>query len=91
LLKWVNWLLVDFDEKKKELIKQGVSPIYEADLEALMKKNYTACRLYYTTDYKSAYKEADDIFIGVELQRIIRILAKILQPMMEKTCIKLMI
>lgn len=56
---------VDIDENKVNLMKEGVSPIYEADLEGLMQKNYAEGRLSYTTDYKSAYKEADAIFIGV--------------------------
>ncbi|OME65265.1 UDP-glucose 6-dehydrogenase [Paenibacillus odorifer] len=56
---------VDIDENKVELMRSGVSPIYEADLEELMQKNYAAGRLEYTTDYKKAYKEADAIFIGV--------------------------
>ncbi len=56
---------VDIDESKVELMKSGVSPIYEADLESLMKKNYASGRLNYTTDYKAAYKDADAIFIGV--------------------------
>lgn len=56
---------VDVDEDKVELMKSGVSPIYEEDLEELMKKNYVVGRLQYTTDFKSAYKDADAIFIGV--------------------------
>ncbi|MBG9909772.1 UDP-glucose dehydrogenase family protein [Bacillus paranthracis] len=56
---------VDIDAEKVELMKSGVSPIYEADLEGLMQKNYAARRINYTTDYKSAYKDADAIFIGV--------------------------
>jgi UDPglucose 6-dehydrogenase len=56
---------VDIDEKKVELMESGVSPIYEADLEGLMQKNHVAGRLHYTTDYKTAYREADAIFIGV--------------------------
>lgn len=56
---------VDIDENKVNLMKSGVSPIYEADLEKLMQKNYEAGRIDYTTDYKSAYKDADAIFIGV--------------------------
>ena len=56
---------VDIDEKKVELMKSGVSPIYEAGLEEIMQKNYAAGRIDYTTDYKSAYKDADAIFIGV--------------------------
>ena len=56
---------VDIDENKVETMKKGISPIYEADLEDLMQKNYAAGRIDYTTDYKSAYKDADAIFIGV--------------------------
>ena len=56
---------VDVDVEKVKLMKSGVSPIYEQDLEELMRKNYEAGRLDYTTDYKSAYKDADAIFIGV--------------------------
>jgi UDPglucose 6-dehydrogenase len=56
---------VDIDEKKVKLMKDGISPIYEVDLEGLMQKNYSAGRLDYTTDYRSAYKDADAIFIGV--------------------------
>lgn len=60
-----NVTCVDIDEKKVKLMESGVSPIYEADLEGLMKKNYSEERLHYSTDYKSAYKDADAIFIGV--------------------------
>ena len=56
---------VDVDAAKVELMKSGVSPIYEADLEGLMRKNYAAGRLEYTTDFASAYRDAEAIFIGV--------------------------
>ena len=56
---------VDTDEKKIKLMESGVSPIYENELEGLMKKNYAEGRLHYTTDYKSAYAHVDVIFIGV--------------------------
>lgn len=56
---------VDIDEQKINILKQGISPIYEKGLEDLMRSNNTACRLNYTTDYRMAYKEADAIFIGV--------------------------
>jgi UDPglucose 6-dehydrogenase len=56
---------VDIDENKVNLMKSGVSPIYENGLEELMQNNYTTGRIDYTTDYKSAYKDADAIFIGV--------------------------
>ena len=60
-----NVTCVDIDKKKVELMKSGVSPIYEADLEGLMQKNYSEGRLHYTTDYNAAYRDADAIFIGV--------------------------
>jgi len=56
---------VDIDEKKVELMRQGISPIYEQDLDELMQKNNAAGRLHYTVDYKEAYKDVDAIFIGV--------------------------
>lgn len=56
---------VDIDEKKVKLMESGISPIYEADLEGVMQKNCAEGKLHYTTDYKTAYKEADAIFIGV--------------------------
>ena len=54
---------VDVDQKKIDIMRQGISPIYEPGLEELMKKNMK--RLTFTTDYASAYKDADVIFIGV--------------------------
>jgi UDPglucose 6-dehydrogenase len=56
---------VDIDENKVNLMKSGISPIYEKGLEELMQKNYKAGRIEYTTNHKSAYKDADAIFIGV--------------------------
>ncbi len=56
---------IDVDEKKVEIMKSGISPIYEEGLEELMKKNYKEGRLDFTTDYKSTYKDAEAIFIGV--------------------------
>ena len=58
-------ICVDVDEEKVKLMEKGISPIYEQDLEMLMKKNYKEGRIHYTTNYKDAYKEADAIFIGV--------------------------
>lgn len=56
---------VDIDEHKVKMMESGISPIYEQDLEELMRKNCAAGRLHYTTNYQSAYKDADAIFIGV--------------------------
>ncbi|MCD8127633.1 MAG: UDP-glucose/GDP-mannose dehydrogenase family protein [Clostridiales bacterium] len=54
---------VDVDEKKVETMRQGVSPIYEPGLEELMAANME--RLTFTTDYASAYRDAEVIYIGV--------------------------
>ncbi len=58
-----NVTCVDVDKEKVEKMKNGISPIYEQDLEELMFKNKD--RLDYTLDYKNAYKDADVIIIGV--------------------------
>ncbi|WP_042271334.1 UDP-glucose dehydrogenase family protein [[Clostridium] dakarense] len=60
-----NVVCVDIDERKIERMKSGISPIYEDGLEELMIKNYELDRIDYTTDYKSAYKDADVIMIAV--------------------------
>ena len=54
---------VDVDEQKVEVMKQGISPIYEPGLSELMKESME--HLTFTTDYASAYKDAEVIFIGV--------------------------
>ena len=56
---------VDIDEKKIELMRQGVSPIYEEGLQELMQKNNAAGTLHFTTNHVEAYRDADVIFIGV--------------------------
>lgn len=58
-----NVTCVDVDKEKINKMKKGISPIYEQDLEKLMKEN--SDRLNYTLDYKSAYRDADVIIIGV--------------------------
>ena len=58
-----NVTCVDVDKEKIDKMKKGISPIYEQYLEKLMKENKD--RLDYTLDYKSAYKDADVIIIGV--------------------------
>lgn len=55
----------DVDEQKVQKMKQGISPIYEPGLEELMKKNMEAQRLFFTTDEKQAYAQADVIYIAV--------------------------
>ena len=54
---------VDVVKEKIDLMRSGISPIYEPGLSELMTKN--GVLLTYTTDYKEAYKDADVIFIAV--------------------------
>ncbi|TSB48533.1 UDP-glucose dehydrogenase family protein [Alkalicoccobacillus porphyridii] len=56
---------VDVDEEKVALLKDGVSPIYEPELSELMKKNYEAGRLSFTTSHRIAFAGADAIYIAV--------------------------
>ncbi len=54
---------VDIDDNKINTLKKGKSLIHEQDLVELMERN--AERLNYTTDYQSAYKDSEIIFVGV--------------------------
>ncbi|GAB6168203.1 hypothetical protein JCM1393_06630 [Clostridium carnis] len=56
---------IDIDKSKVEIMKKGISPIYEPGLNELIKKNFDAGKLNFTTDYKNAYKNANVVFIGV--------------------------
>ena len=60
-----NVTCVDIDERKVEMMKAGISPIYEPGLDELLKRNHDEGRLNFTTDYVNAYKDADIVFIGV--------------------------
>ena len=56
---------VDNDISKINKLNSGISPIYEPGLDELIKKNYLAKRLTFTTDLKKAVNLSDIIFICV--------------------------
>jgi UDPglucose 6-dehydrogenase len=56
---------VDKDESKINKLNSGISPIYEPGLDELIKKNYKAKRLTFTTNLKKAITASDIIFICV--------------------------
>ena len=56
---------VDKDKKKIDLLNNGIIPIYEPGLEEILKRNYKANRLIFTTDFKKAVSNSDVIFICV--------------------------
>ena len=56
---------VDKDKKKIETLNKGKVPIYEPGLEEILKRNYKAKRLFFTSDLNEAVKKSDIIFICV--------------------------
>lgn len=60
-----NVICVDIDEKKVAMMKKGIVPIYEPNLEELFHKNIKAKRLHFTTDLKSATDKSDIIFLAL--------------------------
>ncbi|KXG08424.1 UDP-glucose 6-dehydrogenase YwqF [Anoxybacillus sp. P3H1B] len=60
-----NVICYDIDEPKVQMMKQGISPIYEPGLDELMRKNMEQGRLFFTADEQVAYGQADIIYIAV--------------------------
>ena len=60
-----NVVCVDKDEKKIDMLENGVMPIYEPGLDDLVENNVKAGRLTFTTDLASAVKDAYAVFIAV--------------------------
>lgn len=58
-------LCVDSDPGKVEMLQQGMAPIYEPDLEDMIRRNASAGRLSFTTDISRAVAECEIIFIAV--------------------------
>lgn len=56
---------VDVDAKKVERLNQGEIPIYEPGLETLVRENYAAGRLEFTTDAEAGVKHSQVQFIAV--------------------------
>jgi UDPglucose 6-dehydrogenase len=56
---------VDVDQEKIERLKEGIIPIFEPGLEALVKQNHKAGRLNFTTDLGEVAQKVDAIFIAV--------------------------
>ncbi len=56
---------VDVDEKKINGLLNGVMPIYEPGLDAIVEKNVKAGRLHFTTDIKTAVEQALVVFLAV--------------------------
>jgi len=53
------------DQRKSDNLKKGILPIFEPGLEEIVRRNYEAGRLNFTTSYDEALKEAEFVFIAV--------------------------
>lgn len=60
-----NVVCVDIDQQKVDNLKKGIVPIYEPGLTPMVKENYDAKLLDFTTDAKAAVEHGDLIFIAV--------------------------
>ena len=56
---------VDKDKNKIDKLNSRISPIYEPGLDELIKKNFTAKRLSFTSNINRAINSSDIIFICV--------------------------
>ena len=56
---------VDRDQSKIAALQQGIMPIYEPGLEALVARNVAAQKLHFTTELAPAVQDADAVFIAV--------------------------
>ncbi len=53
------------NQAKCDNLRQGIIPIYEPGLEEIVRRNIEARRLFFTTDYGEALKDAELVFIAV--------------------------
>jgi len=56
---------IDINKEKINLLRKGISPIYEPGLESLLVKNATAGRLFFTNSHEEGFDRADVIVIAV--------------------------
>lgn len=61
----INVTCVDIDERKIQRLKDGVMPIYEPGLDALVERNVKAGRLHFTTDLLSCLDNVEVVFSAV--------------------------
>ena len=56
---------VDVNKDKIERLKQGIIPIYEPGLDAMVANNISNKNLFFTTDIAEAIKDVEVVFIAV--------------------------
>ena len=60
-----NVTLVDIDERKIEMLQNGMMPIYEPGLAETVQRNTVAGRMHFTTSYAEGLRCAEFVFICV--------------------------
>lgn len=58
-------ICIDTDEKKIEMLKKGIIPIYEPGLDVIVNKNNQSDRLRFTGEFASSIKQSEIVFIAV--------------------------
>jgi len=61
----IDVICVDMDAEKIARLDDGIMPIYEPGLEALVASNMSSGRLSFTTDLAAAVSSSDAVFIAV--------------------------
>jgi UDPglucose 6-dehydrogenase len=56
---------LDINEDRISKLRRNIMPIYEPGLEEIVERNVKAQRLFFTTDYEEALKNAEFAFIAV--------------------------
>lgn len=56
---------IDIDKKKIEGLKNGIMPIYEPGLKAMVLKNYEKKRLHFSTTLAESIQDCEAVFIAV--------------------------
>lgn len=87
-------ICVDVDEQKVEKLNQGVIPIYEPGLESIVKSNFSAGNLRFTTKAEDAIQHAKLQFIAVgtppdedgsaDLQYVLKVAETIAEHMQDE-------
>ncbi len=60
-----NVTCVDIDAAKIEKLKNGIIPIYEPGLDSMVKRNFNAGRLHFTTDLTEVLDDVEVVFSAV--------------------------
>ncbi len=60
-----NVVCVDKNVNKIDMLKKGIIPIYEPQLEELVKRNFTQGRIDFSSNLKNSLENTDIVFIAV--------------------------